>query len=844
MGLSRDSVGIKSVDCGLEIRKRQEDDKVIALAGNPNVGKSTVFNEMTGMNQHTGNWPGKTVANAQGYAKDGEQGYVMVDIPGCYSLMAHSSEEEVARDFICFENPDAVIVVCDATCLERNLNLVLQILEANRRAVVCVNLMDEAKKKSISIRFDVLEERLGVPVIGTAARSGKGLEQIYEGLKHVLELNKRLESARNMEVVEGEYAETEAADLEMEAEDEAEDVEMEAEDEAKAEETENAEAKMKIEEAGSKEAEAEAEAAESVKEAEAEAKNIAARNIEARNIEARDMEAAESEAENVKDSESEVQKTAEKAADRRFDENPAPRILIRYPEYIEAAIARLTPVVRKTAGDGVNIRWLCARLLDSNENLMEAVRKYLTPVAESLEVSSLLAEIREEWKERGITQKRVSDDMASVFVRKAEFICRGAVVYENQKYDKKDRLLDRLFTSKATGFPIMFLILLGVFWLTITGANYPSELLSTGLFWVEDRISELFLAIGMPVLLNDLLVHGVYRVLAWVISVMLPPMAIFSPLFTLLEDFGYLPRVAFNLDRCFKRCAACGKQALTMCMGFGCNAAGIIGCRIIDSPRERLIAMITNNFVPCNGRFPTMIAIITMFFVGSAAGAFSSVLSAAILAGVIVLGVLMTLLISKILSATVLKGVPSSFTLELPPYRKPQIGKVIVRSIFDRTLFVLGRAIVVAAPAGLIIWLMANISVGDATLLAHCSGFLDPFAQIIGMDGVILLAFILGFPANEIVVPIIIMAYMAEGSLLDISDLSVLRDLLVSHGWTWITAVSTMLFSLMHWPCSTTCLTIKKETQSVKWTVASFLVPTVTGIVVCFLFTTVARAFL
>ncbi|WP_270811245.1 FeoB small GTPase domain-containing protein [Hungatella effluvii] len=838
MGLSRDSVGIKSVDCGLEIRKRQEDDKVIALAGNPNVGKSTVFNEMTGMNQHTGNWPGKTVANAQGYANDGEQGYVMVDIPGCYSLMAHSSEEEVARDFICFENPDAVIVVCDATCLERNLNLVLQILEANRRAVVCVNLMDEAKKKSISIRFDVLEERLGVPVIGTAARSGKGLEQIYEGLKHVLDLNKRLESARNMEVVEGEYAEMEAVDVE--------DVELEAEAEVEAEETENAEAKMKIEEAGSKEAEVKESADVSPTdvntedtEAEAEAKNIAAGDIEARN-----MEAAESEAEKVKDIENEVRKTAEKAADRRFDENPAPRILIRYPEYIEAAIARLTPVVKKTAGEGVNIRWLCARLLDSNENLMEAVRKYLAPVAESLEVSSLLAEIREEWKERGITQKRVSDDMASVFVRKAEFICRGAVVYENQKYDKKDRLLDRLFTSKATGFPIMFLILLGVFWLTITGANYPSEMLSNGLFWLEDRISELFLAVGMPVVLNDLLVHGVYRVLAWVISVMLPPMAIFFPLFTLLEDFGYLPRVAFNLDRCFKRCAACGKQALTMCMGFGCNAAGIIGCRIIDSPRERLIAMITNNFVPCNGRFPTMIAIITMFFVGSAAGAFSSVLSAAILAGVIVLGVLMTLLISKILSATVLKGVPSSFTLELPPYRKPQIGKVIVRSIFDRTLFVLGRAIVVAAPAGLIIWLMANISVGDATLLAHCSGFLDPFAQVIGMDGVILLAFILGFPANEIVVPIIIMAYMAEGSLLDISDLSVLRDLLVSHGWTWITAVSTMLFSLMHWPCSTTCLTIKKETQSVKWTIASFLVPTVTGIVVCFLFTTIARAFL
>lgn len=281
-----------------------------------------------------------------------------------------------------------------------------------------------------------------------------------------------------------------------------------------------------------------------------------------------------------------------------------------------------------------------------------------------------------------------------------------------------------------------------------------------------------------------------------------------------------------------------------MCMGFGCNAAGIIGCRIIDSPRERLIAMITNNFVPCNGRFSTMIAIITMFFVGGATGAFSSILSAAILSGVIILGIIMTLVISKLLSATILKGVPSSFTLELPPYRRPQIGKVIVRSIFDRTLFVLGRAVSVAAPAGLVIWLLANISVGNATLLAHCSGFLDPLARLMGLDGVILLAFILGFPANEIVVPIIIMAYMAEGSIRDISDLSVLKELLVANGWTWITAVSTMLFSLMHWPCSTTCLTIRKETQSMKWTAVSWLVPTVTGFVVCFLFTTIARVFL
>lgn len=281
-----------------------------------------------------------------------------------------------------------------------------------------------------------------------------------------------------------------------------------------------------------------------------------------------------------------------------------------------------------------------------------------------------------------------------------------------------------------------------------------------------------------------------------------------------------------------------------MCMGFGCNAAGIIGCRIIDSPRERLIAMITNNFVPCNGRFPTMIAIISMFFIGSAAGGFSSVLSAAILAGIIVLGVVMTLVISKILSVTILKGIPSSFTLELPPYRRPQIGKVILRSVFDRTLFVLGRAVVIAAPAGLIIWIMANISVGDMTILALCSGFLDPFARLLGLDGVILLAFILGFPANEIVVPIMIMTYMAKGSLVDISDLTVLREILVNNGWTWITAISTMLFSLMHWPCSTTCLTIKKETQSIRWTFASWVIPTITGIVVCFLFNSIARLFI
>ena len=443
----------------------------------------------------------------------------------------------------------------------------------------------------------------------------------------------------------------------------------------------------------------------------------------------------------------------------------------------------------------------------------------------------------------GISQEALLDQIVASSVLTAEKVCRGIVRYDTDLYQERDRKIDRILTNKWTGIPIMIALLAVIFWITMTGANYPSQLLSDGLFWVEDRLADAFAWMGSPNWLCDMLVHGVYRTLAWVVSVMLPPMAIFFPLFTLLEDLGYLPRVAFNLDKYFKKCNACGKQALTMCMGFGCNAAGIVGCRIIDSPRERLIAMITNNFVPCNGRFPTLIAIITMFFVGSLMGPLQSLTSTLLLTGVILLGVLMTFFVSKLLSKTVLKGIPSSFTLELPPYRRPQIGKVLVRSLLDRTLFVLGRAACVAAPAGLVLWLLANISVGDMTLLAHCCAFLDPFAQLLGMDGVILLAFILGFPANEIVVPILIMAYMASGTLIDMSDLTALKQLLVDHGWTWITAVSTMLFSLMHWPCSTTCLTIKKETQSLKWTVVSVLVPTLMGMTVCFLFTTVARLF-
>lgn len=711
MGLTKQSTGKNAVDSGLVIHKTDPKEKVIALAGNPNVGKSTVFNELTGLKQHTGNWPGKTVTNAQGTCTYEGNPYIMVDIPGTYSLMAHSAEEEVARDFLCFGNPDATVVVCDATCLERNLNLVLQTMEITKNVVVCVNLMDEAKRKKMSLDLPELSRRLGVPVIGASARSGKGLKELMAAVDHIVHTNRNEES-----------------------------------------------------------------------------------------------------------------------------------ISIKYATPIEEAISILEPEICKHVDQTINTRWLTLKLLDYDEGLQRSLIHYLGyDLLEKESVQEKRQQAISHLQKRGISTESLLDQIVASSVLTAEKVCHGIIHYDTDLYQERDRKIDRILTSKWTGIPIMIALLALIFWITISGANIPSQFLSDGLFWVEDRLADAFLWLHSPQWLCDMLVHGVYRTLAWVVSVMLPPMAIFFPLFTLLEDLGYLPRIAFNLDRYFKKCHACGKQALTMCMGFGCNAAGIVGCRIIDSPRERLIAMITNSFVPCNGRFPTLIAIITMFFAGSFAGPLQSIASTLLLTAVILLGVFMTFLVSRLLSKTILKGVPSSFTLELPPYRRPQVGKVIIRSLFDRTLFVLGRAASVAAPAGLILWLLANITVGDMTLLAHCSEFLDPFAHLLGMDGVILLAFILGFPANEIVVPIIIMVYMASGTLIDLTNLSTLKQLLVDNGWTWITAVSTMLFSLMHWPCSTTCLTIKKESNSLKWTAVSILVPTGMGMLVCFLFTTIAN---
>ncbi len=711
MGLTSQSTGTSVMNSELRIERTSSGDKVIALTGNPNVGKSTVFNSLTGLNQHTGNWPGKTVTNAQGKYRHKDTNFIMVDIPGTYSLMANSAEEEVARDFVCFGKPDAAVVVTDATCLERNLNLVLQTLEITDKVVICVNLIDEAKRKKISINCDKLSRLLGAPVVPTDARNRKGLKELMDA---VYSVSSKHTSTKPM--------------------------------------------------------------------------------------------------------------------------------TITYDDAIEQAINIIQPRISELADGKINSRWAALKLLDGDPALLSSLDKYLGfDLMDDSELTDLLNTAKKLLADNGIQPDQIRDKIVSRLVCIAEAISSDTVTFHNNQYNRTDRKIDSIVTSRILGIPIMLCLLAIIFWMTMAGANVPSAIIADFLFGIEAKLTELFISAGSPEWLHGVLVLGMYRTLAWVISVMLPPMAIFFPLFTLLEDLGYLPRIAFNLDNFFKKACAHGKQALTMCMGFGCNAAGVIGCRIIESPRERLIAILTNVFVPCNGRFPTLIAIGTVFIGGTASGAFQSLTSTLALTGIVTLGIFMTLLVSRILSKTILKGLPSSFTLELPPYRKPQIGRIIVRSILDRTLFVLGRAVAIAAPAGLVIWLMANISVGEVSLLTYCANFLDPFAKLLGLDGYILMAFILGLPANEIVIPIIIMSYMASGSILELDELEDLRQLLVSHGWTWLTGVCVMLFSLMHFPCGTTLWTIRKETQSMKWTLASIAIPTAAGIIVCFVVANAAR---
>ncbi len=620
MGLTKNSMGNKLlVDDFNEIRK--DIDFTIGLIGNPNVGKSSVFNNLTGLHQHTGNWPGKTIESSFGTYEYSNKKFLIVDLPGTYSLKAYSKEEDVTTSFIEKSQFDVMVVVVDATALERNLNLALQVLQITKNVVVCVNLLDEAKKKNIKINLKLLSDKLGVPVVGTIATKKKTLEELKEKIIHVA-------TNKNDELVE--YG-----------------------------------------------------------------------------------------------SDEKIVKTAE--------------------------------------------------------------------------------------------------------------IIASEVIDKSEINNDRDRKIDKILTSKCFGIPIMLVMLGFIFWLTIIGANYPSKFLSWMFGLGQEKLESLFIMWRFPQIVSSLLINGVYQTVTWIISVMLPPMAIFFPLFTLLEDLGVLPRIAFNLDNFFKKAGTCGKQALTMCMGFGCNAAGVIGCRIMRSTRERLIAIVTNCFVPCNGRFPLLITIATIFFVGQFNGIVGSLVSTCVVLEVILLGIVLSLFISKILSVTLLKGESSGFILELPPYRKPQIGSILVRSVLDRTLFVLGRAISSAIPAGIVIWIMANIQIDGTSMISYIAYFFDPIAKIMGLDGYILTAFIFGIPANEIVLPILLMMYMKSGCLIDISDSFRIGEILIENGWTMLTAINVMIFTILHFPCMTTLLTIKKETNSSKWVWISFLIPTVCGIIVCIL---------